>query len=215
VQAACLGIDETSSQFPGWIGEEHGEHGCFLQAADPGLNAGQCPGPVAVRSGCGGGGVDLASAVRLRNGDSGQVPGQERGQPASAGGSGAVAGDQAAVPEPGRVAQVDVVIPADELQWRLQHRRAAGPAVVGWNRDIQLPGGGQVAADPRQPSAALAVRHRRAHWVPGHQVPEGFLELPQPGHVQFGQAGHTGQDRGQPPHGARSVPAHGRFPVAA
>jgi hypothetical protein len=34
------------------------------------------------------------------------------------------------VPEPGRIAQVGVVIPADELHQRLEHRRAAGPAVA-------------------------------------------------------------------------------------
>lgn len=55
MQAAGRGVDHAGGQAPGWIGEERGEHGGLLQAADPCLRAGDPPRAVAVR--CGGGGV--------------------------------------------------------------------------------------------------------------------------------------------------------------
>ena len=58
--------------------------------------------PSRVRGSRGGGGVDLAAAVRFGDRDPGQVPGQQPGQPPVADWRGGVAGDQAPVTEPGR-----------------------------------------------------------------------------------------------------------------
>src|SRR5260370_566107 len=63
----------------GWVGGEDGEHGGLVQPADPGLGAGERPGAVAVRDGRGGGGVDLAAAVRLGDRDPREVPGEQAG----------------------------------------------------------------------------------------------------------------------------------------
>lgn len=61
VQATGAGVDDASGQMPGWVGEEHDEHGGLFQAADPCLRAGQAPPAVVVRRGGGGGGMDLTA----------------------------------------------------------------------------------------------------------------------------------------------------------
>lgn len=65
-----------------------------------------------------------------------------------------MAGDQAPVTKAGRIPQVGVLVPADELHQRLDYRRAAGPAVTGGHGQRQMPGGGEFTADPRQLLAA-------------------------------------------------------------
>lgn len=60
-----------------------------------------------------------------------------------------MAGDQAPVAKPGRIPQVGVVIPANELHERLDLWRAADPAVAGGHGQSQVACCREFAADPR------------------------------------------------------------------
>jgi hypothetical protein len=74
--------------------------------------------------------VDLAAAVLFRHCDSGYRPGLEPGQPAVAGLRRAVCGDEPSVAEAGGVAQVHVVVAADELKQHLHRPQVPLPAVT-------------------------------------------------------------------------------------
>jgi hypothetical protein len=149
----------SNGDFPAGRGEEQAEHGGLGQAADPGLDAGDLPGPVACGDGACPGGVDPGATVGLGERNAGNGAGQDGREPPVAGLGSGVVGDELAVAQSGGVAQVDVVVAAGELQEHLKARRVTVPAVPGGNREGQETAGGQALADlPQVQAAGLRVK---------------------------------------------------------
>jgi hypothetical protein len=85
-------------------------------------------------------------------------------------------GNELPVPETCGIAQVGVVIAADELHEGLDHYEATGAAVAGRYRQAKMPAGGGSCPDLPEVFAAQARLDVAAHGVTAEQVDQVVLE---------------------------------------
>jgi hypothetical protein len=106
--------------------EEHDEHRCLGEPADPRLATADPPGAIASRDGARAVDGSTRTAVRLGKGDAREITGSQSRDPVPPGHLAAVTRDEAAVAEARGVAQVQVAVAAHELGEQLEGRWLAG-----------------------------------------------------------------------------------------
>ena len=147
--------------------------------------------------------MHLAAAVRFGDRDPGERAGEQAGQPPVPYRGAGVGGDQPAVPKPGRIPQVDVVVAADELQHCLDQDGAAASAVAGGDGHGEVPAGGKLVPDAQQPFASQRRLDPGVDREPGQQFTQCRIEAVEPPQVQLAKLGLPRGQRGDPRGGAR------------